>query len=806
MNPIFNHKLPLEERIAYLLSELTLDEKIDMLPARQVAIPRLGIDEYSIGAEGAHGLLVRRYYDQWPCGNSTVFPQPIGLSCTWDKDLLNRIGDVIGTEARIWFEKHERKQWLTLWFPTIDMERDPRWGRSEEAYGEDPHLAGKLAAALIKGVQGEHPYYLKATCAPKHFYGNNVEKDRGSASTDLTERLKHEYYLKVFKYAFTEGGAMSLMTAYNEINGVPCIANPENVTLVKGEWGCQGHIVSDGDDLLQTVTLHKYCKTPAQAITLALKNGVDCFPEQKNENVTNAAHDAVKKGLLTEEDIDKAISNTFRIRFRLGHFDPDNVNPYKKIKNDRLCGPEHTAVALEASQKAVVLLKNDGILPLDADKCGSVLLLGDLAEKNLPDWYSGKPPYTVTPFNAIKRKTSKSRVKLMEVHDLCVLYSDLEKCWLRVDENGVVAFDGDEDTRSVFEEVDWGFNAVSYRDVTTKKFLNLINDPENPGEFTLSCTSDMVWGWFTMEQFIRDEITGKFLPHSYTFGNRYNKEDCKKIDTLVKKLRSDIITNAMAPIMHVAKKSDTVIITLGNHPLINGRECFDRPSIYFPGRWKKLIESVCSVNKNVILMLVAGYPYAFGNEEKLFRAVLYTAHGEQDVGTALADVLFGDYNPAGRTSMTWYRSEKDLPDINNYDIITKPRTYMYFDKPVQYPFGHGLSYTTFEYAKLEAKQSGENYTVSCDVKNTGGPAGDEVVQLYVTLNDTPIKAPIRRLCGFERINIAPGETKNVSFDVTNEYLALYDEAAASFTVKPGSITFAAGSSSKDIKIESTISI
>ena len=801
MNKIFDHKLPLEERIDYLLKEMTIEEKVGLLPARQAAIPRLDIGEYSVGAEGAHGLLVRRYYDQWPGGKSTVFPQPIGMSCTFDKNLLGRVGDVISTEARIWYEKDNRTKWLTLWFPTIDMERDPRWGRNEEAYGEDPHLAGKLAAALIRGVQGNHPYYLKASCAPKHFYGNNVEKDRGSTSTNISERLKHEYYLKVFKYAFVEGRAHSLMTAYNEINGVPCIANPENVTIVKGEWGCDGHIVSDGDDLLQTITLHKYCETPAQAIALALKNGVDCFPEQKTENVTNAALDALKEGLLTVEDIDRAVANTLRTRFRLGQFDPDSVNPYSKIKHDRLCGHEHSAVALETSKKAVVLLKNDGILPLDAKKCGKILMLGDLAEANFADWYSGKPPHVTTPFNAIRKKTSKSRVKAMKTHDLCVIFNEVEKAWLRIDEKGAVTFDGDEDTRAVFEEIDWGFNAVSYRDGTSGKYLNLANDPQREGEFILACTSEVVWGWFTMEQFMRDEITGKFLGHGQTFGNRYNEEDNKKIKNLVKSLRSDILTNAMAPIKYEAERSDTVILALGNHPLINGRECYDRPSINFPKRWKKIIDSVCSVNKNVVLMLIAGYPYAFPKEEKSFRAVLYTAHGEQDVGAALADVVFGDYNPAGRTSMTWYQSEKDLPDINDYDIINNPRTYMYFDKPVQYPFGHGLSYTTFDYSDLKIEKNDDGHTVSCKVKNTGELAGDEVVQLYVTLNETPVKAPVKMLCGFERVHFEAGESKTIIFAVPPEDTALYDEEAAAFSIKPKTVTFTIGASSKDIRLK-----
>jgi beta-glucosidase len=784
-----------EERIKDLISQMTPQEKIGLLPTRQQAIPRLGIKEYSIGAEGAHGLLVRSYYDQWPFGESTVFPQPIGLSCTWDKELMYRIGDVIGTEARVWYEKTERSQWLTLWFPTIDMERDPRWGRNEEAYGEDPYLAGKLAASLIRGTQGDDPYYVKAACAPKHFYGNNVEKDRLSTSTNISERVKHEYYLRVFEYAFLEGGALSVMTAYNEINGIPCIANPENLSIVKGKWGCEGYIVSDGDDLLQTVTFHKYRKTNAEAITVALKNGVDCFPEQKPENVTESATDAFKEGLITEEDLDRAITNTLKIRFRLGQFDPDEANPYSAITEDRLCCDEHSATALEAYRKSVVLLKNDGILPLDSETCGKVLVLGDLAKKNLPDWYSGKPPHTVSPLDAMSGVLSEDSIITVGTHDTCAIFNKEEKGWVKDDGAGIITFVADEAARTIFEEIDWGFDSVSYRNVETGKYLCLNND------LTLSCNADDVWGWFTMELFLRNEDTGDFLPHSEVFGNRYEEPDNKTIDKLASKLKRVTLSDGLAPAVKAAASVDTVILMLGNHPLINGRECFDRPSLNFPGRWTRLIEQITAVNPNTVLTLIAGYPFTFTEEEKLLRAVLYTAHGEQDVGTAVSDVLFGKYNPAGRLSMTWYKSEDDLPDINDYDIINNPRTYMYFDKPVLFPFGHGLSYTTFEYSKLTAEQTDNGYTVFCRLKNTGERAGDEVAQLYATLHGVPVKAPIRKLCGYERINLDPGEEKTLVFNVPDNELRLYDEESAGFTIIPESITFAIGASSKDIRLE-----
>jgi len=795
-----NTALPLAERVGDLMSQMTLDEKLGLLHTRQSAVPRLGIAEYFVGAECAHGLMVRRHFDQWPSGTTTIFPQPIGMSCTWDAGLMQRIGDVIGNEARIWYEKDDRRQWLTLWSPTIDMERDPRWGRNEEAYGEDPYLAGKLSAAFIRGIQGDDDFYIKAACAPKHFYGNNVEATRISGSTNISERVKREYYLRVFKYAFVEGKSMSLMTAYNEINGLPCIVNPEVQDIVKGEWGCEGFIVCDGGDLIQTVTEHKYCETLAEAIALAIKAGVDCFTERDHDQTVGAAAEALEKGFLTIEDVDRAVRNILNLRFRFGHFDPDEMCPFTAIKEDRLCCDEHSATALESYRKSVVLLKNDGVLPLDPAKCGKVLVLGDLAAKNMADWYSGKPPEAIAPLDAIKKILPESSVETVGLHDLCVIYNEDEGGWLRVDDEGTVNYDGDETTRTEFEEIDWGFTSVSYRNVKTGKYLNLLS------EQTLGCTADHVWGWFTMELFYRDAVTGRFIPHGKKLADRFNDEQKQTIDGLLKGLRRETLNDGLAAAVEAAAKADTVIFMPGNHPLINGRECFDRPAITFPQRWTEILQRLHTVNPNIVLSLIAGYPHAFPEESKLARAVLYTSHGEQYLGTALAEVLFGKYNPAGRLSMTWYLSEDDLPDIEDYDIINSPRTYMYFDKPVQFPFGHGLSYSTFEYSDMSVAKAAGGYTATCTVRNTGQIAGDEVVQLYATLRGVPVKAPNLLLCGFDRVHFAAGETKAVSFFVPDEEVRLFDEAANAFSIIPEEITFSIGASSADLRLKEDIKL
>jgi len=784
----------LEKRVSDLISRMTFEEKLTQLSSRQKAIPRLGISEYHICAEAAHGLMVRGLFDQWPYGISTVFPQPIAMSCTWDVELLGKIGEVIGDEARIWYERDGRKAWLTLWFPTIDMERDPRWGRNEEAYGEDPFLAGKLAASLVRGVQGNHPHYIKAVCAAKHFYGNNVEKDRGSVSTDISERVKHEYYLRVFKYAFVEGKMLSLMTAYNEINGVPCINNHEVNEIIKGDWGCEGFIVTDGSDLDQTVTHHKWCETKAEAIAAAYKAGIDSMTDPGEQSVADAAAEAVKKGYISEEHLDHALKNIYRIRFRLGQFDPDEMCPYTSIPQERLCCEEHSAIALEASKKSIVLLQNDGILPLDSKSCGKLLILGDLGMKNMPDWYSGLPPVSLTPYEEIRKIVPPQDVQAMRFHDLCAIYNESKRAWLRVDLDGNVFFDADEKTRTIFEEIDWGFDSVSYRDTLSGKYLALQSTS------TFDCKSDKVWGWFTRELFLRDENTGKFLPHGHFYLDLFSDEQKTEINERIVNLRCEILSDGMAPSLEAAAKAETVLLFMGNHPMINGRECFDRPAITFPSRWTKLIERLSKVNKNIVLSLIAGYPYAFAEEAKSLRAVMYTSHGEQYIGKAIAQSLFGLNNPAGRTSMTWYLSEDDLPDINDYDIINSPRTYMYFDKPVQFPFGHGLSYTSFAYNDLGVSRNGDSYVVSVCVKNIGERDGDEVVQLYATFSGVSVKAPIKQLCGFERVAIAAGESKKVSLTVSPEELRLYSETEKAFTIIPQSITFTIGTLTEEVEL------
>lgn len=299
---------------------------------------------------------------------SNELPQPIGLACTWDTELLQRIGSVIGDEARGFYKKNPAVNGLTLWAPTVDMERDPRWGRTEEAYGEDPHLTGKLSSSLIRGLQGDDPFYLKSVATLKHFIGNNNEIDRGECSVSIDPRNMKEYYLKAFEIPFKEGQAKSMMTAYNSVNGVPANLNPDVNRVVKQEWGMDGFVVSDAGDVLGTVNEHKYVETYKEAVALTIKAGVDSITDDHDIS-KQAIRDALAEGLLTEQDLDAALANTFRVRFRLGEFDPDSRNPYAAIDESVIMKPDHIALSLEAVNKSIVLLKNEnGALPLQAEK------------------------------------------------------------------------------------------------------------------------------------------------------------------------------------------------------------------------------------------------------------------------------------------------------------------------------------------------------------------------------------------------------------------------------------------------------
>lgn len=826
---------PLENRVNDLIAQLTLDEKIGLMPQYQIAIDRLGVQAYKHGTEAAHGMA-------W-LGEATSYPQPIGLACTWDSELLKRIGGAIGDEARGFYKRNPNLNGLTLWAPTVDMERDPRWGRTEEAYGEDPVLAGKLAAALTQGIQGDHPFYLKAVATLKHFIGNNNEAGRSDTSVSLDPRNLREYYLKAFEIPFKEGGAQSMMTAYNAINGVPANLSQLVIDIVKREWGMNGFVVSDAFDVTGTVRDHHYVETLKEAVARSIRDGgIDSITDEAAV-VTEAIREALKDGLLTEYDLDAALRNTFRVRFRLGEFDPSERNPYAAIDESAILHPLREELAREAAQKAVVLLKNDGqTLPLQADKLSKVAVIGPLADIVYRDWYSGTLPYAVTPLQGIRERltaegtgaeTSYSagtdRVRIKAVRSgRYVQLSDDSKAPLAA--RAERPEEGD-----IFEITDWGLG--SHTLIALRNNLYVTTDDKN-----LQASAHRIWEWFTKEVFqIRsvgqdsslvtaltwngtpvtvDDETGVLLVGdglAAETANDINVGGVAEVGSSVVGTQADMfaferVSSGVYEAVESARGADAAIVFVGNHPLINGKESMDRPDITLAESQEKLALAVIDANPNTIVVVVGSYPFALNALQEKAKGIIYTSHAGQELGSAVADVLFGDVNPAGRVNMTWYKSVDQLPPFMDYDIIRGGRTYQYFEGEPLYPFGHGLSYSEFRYEALQLSpnraEAGTDTAVqvSCRVTNISDCEGEEVVQLYVRADKSRVKRPRLQLADFKRIALAPGESAEVTFYLQLESLAIWDVTRDRFCLESGTYTVMLGASSADLRLEGRLAV
>lgn len=806
--PFWNPDLPLEERVEDLISRLTLEEKISLMPTSQAAVERLGIKEYSVGGEAAHGYVAKE-------GPTTVFPQTLGLSSTWNPELMHKIGSVVGDEARAYYKKRHGTGGLTIWAPTVDMERDPRWGRTEEAYGEDPHLAGVLSTAYAKGMRGDHPFYIKSVASLKHFYANNNEHERGSCSSSIDPRNKREYYLKAFEPSIRERAAHSMMTAYNEINGTPAICHPDVQNIVKGEWGLDGFIVCDGADMHQTVDLHDYCDTYAEAVALAIKGGIDCVTDDK-DLVIRSIREALEQGLLEEADLDRALRNVFRIRMRLGQFDPDERNPYAKIPESVIYRPEHRELALRAAREAIVLLKNDqNLLPLRKDRVNKLAVIGPLADVVYRDWYTGNLPYKVTPLAGISSKIPADSILYQDACDEITLRSNTTGHYVGVKGFADDTLIADKPAGGVperFKVTDWGWGKLTLKSLANGRYMTT-------GDQTVAASAEDIWGWFVKEQFSlvtkgKDEAelrtwNGQRVTtdeNSELIVEKSSEDEAAGGSTFqVQKVRDGIEEAAQA-----AAASDYAIVFVGNHPLINGKEEIDRPDLTLPEYQERLIREVVKANPKTIVVVVGSYPYALNWVQEHVPAILYTTHGGQEAGQAIADVLFGDYNPAGRLSMTWYRSLEQLPDMMDYDIIKGGRTYMYFTGEPLYPFGYGLSYTTFRYSALQLSHTeisaDGRVKISVTVENAGEVAGDEVVQLYVRANQSRVKRPVKQLKGFRRIHLQPGESRTVEFELQAEELAIWDVTRDKYTVESGEYTIMIGKSSAAIELTAGLQV
>ena len=668
-----NETLPVGERVQDLLGRLTADEKIGLLRATAPAIPRLGIPKYNHGNEALHGI-VRP-------GRFTVFPQAIGLASTWDPALLKRVSTVASDEARArWNElgrgelqKAQYSDLLTFWSPTVNMARDPRWGRTPETYGEDPFLTGELGAAFVQGLQGDDPRYLKVVSTPKHFTANNEEHNRFECNALISEKQMREYYLPAFESCIRRGRATSIMTAYNAINGIPCTGNPWLLKKVlRDQWGFGGYVVSDcgAPDLLRSG--HHYVQTKEEAATLALTSGLDL--ECGDDVFVEPLRKALAEGKVPMADIDRAARNVLTARMRLGLFDDPSHNPYNRIPPSVVGCAKHKELALQAAREAIVLLKNEGaMLPLKRERLRSLAVVGINAATCEFGDYSGVP---------------------------------------------------------VGEPV---------------SILEGIRSLAGP------------------------EVEVKHVP--------WKSEEAAR----------------------VAASCDAVVAVMGINREIE-REGKDRDDIGLPAYQVEFLQELHAANPRLVLVLVAGSSLSLEWEQEHIPAIVNAWYPGEQGGTAVAEVLFGDYNPAGRLPLTYYRSVDDLPPFDDYDI-TK-RTYKYFEGPVLYPFGYGLSYTSFAYSGLRVRDRGDRVEVSFTLKNEGPCDGEEVAQVYVRIPGYEGKAPIKELRGFERVFLRKGESRKITVPLRREDLRYWSESRGCFVVPEALPEVLVGASSADIRLTS----
>ncbi|MGO9476373.1 MAG: glycoside hydrolase family 3 C-terminal domain-containing protein [Limisphaerales bacterium] len=700
---------PLPAREYDLIRRMSLAEKIAQLQNGAPSIPRIGLPAYNYWNEALHGVANN--------GIATVFPEPVGMASTWNLELLHQEGNVIGIEGRAKFNnyttKHngDSKWWygLTFWTPNINIFRDPRWGRGQETYGEDPYLTGTIGVEFIKGIQGDDPNYMLAMACAKHYaVHSGPEAERHSFDATPSERDLFETYLPQFERVVREGKVAGVMGAYNAVNGVPCCASTFLLDdLLRKQWGFEGYVVSDCDAIhdIWGRQQHHFVNTPEEAAAVAVKAGCNlCCGGDYNALVR-----AVQKGLITEKEIDQALYYTLWTRFRLGLFDPAGKVPYSKITINDNDTPEHRQVALEVARQSLVLLKNDGILPLNRARIKRIAVIGPNGNSKsmLYGNYHGSASHPISILNGIKQLAGTN----IEV-------TFAQGC-------------------PITTQTDRGIAAWSRQDNETTRPL--------------------------------PELNAEALSHA---------------------------TNA-----------DLIIYVGGITPAQEG-EMFDRDSIELPEVQEKLVQALQATGKPLIMINCSGSAIALPWEDEHLPAILQAWYPGEEGGRAVGEVLFGDVNPSGHLPLTFYRATADLPSFTDYSMSN--RTYRYFNGTPLFAFGHGLSYTKFDFksGKLESKKIPVAGTakVTFTLKNTGKRDGDEVAQVYFRHVNSAVPQPKLALCGFTRVHLKHGESSQVTVEVPAQRLRYWDTLKKQYVVEPGDYEFLIGAASDDIRLRLPMTI
>jgi len=819
-----NPALPVEQRVDDLVSRMTLEEKASQLVNQARAIPRLGIPAYDWWSEGLHGVGF--------AGTATVFPQAIGLAATWDTPLMYEVATVISTEARAKHHEAVRQgrrdifEGLTFWSPNINIFRDPRWGRGQETYGEDPFLTARMGVAFVTGMQGDDPKYLRVVSTPKHFaVHSGPEPTRHTTNVNVSKHDMEDTYLPAFRATVTEGKAGSVMCAYNSINGEPACANTFLLQdRLRGAWRFNGYVVSDCGAITDIMSGHHFVKTMPEAAAISLKKGTDndcCdFTSKMKDNSDYVMYvDAVKQGLLSEKDVDVTVKRLFRARFQLGMFDPPELVKYAQIPFRENDSEAHRQLALRAAREAMVLLKNDGVLPLKPT-AKRIAVIGPLADsvRALEGNYNGTPSRATTALDGIHKQFRTAHVTFTPGTKFLRSATPVPEASLRT-----------EDGKS-------GLTAVYFRnkDLSGKPAVSRIDpvvdfSPEHPlpeelGLEDFSAAGDFSARWSGMltppdsaayklsvegAGGARLWLEGKLLlddwklhPELTTRTAEVKLEKARNyalrleyfysglgfyrgVRLLWSQVKGDDTPQAASA---AARDADVVIAVVGITADLEGEEMRradlpagfkggDRTSLDLPKEEEDLLRAVKATGKPLVVVLMNGSAMAVNWANENANAILEAWYPGEEGGTAIAETLAGVNNPAGRLPVTFYRSVDDLPAFEDYSM--KGRTYRYFEGQPLYPFGYGLSYAQFAYSNLKLSATnlkvGASLEVDADVRNTSQAAGDEVAELYLSFPKAP-GAPKRALRGFKRVHLAPGEMQNVHFKLDPRDLSCVNEA------------------------------
>ena len=819
----------LEKKIDDIIASMTVSEKCDSMTANRNAIERLGIPDFTVGGEAAHGIQARhdQVSDVGLTEYTTVFPNPNGLAAGFDEDLLFEIGSLVGDEGRSLFNE-KRNRTLCAWAPTIDMERDPRWGRNEEGYGEDPVLASTLAAAYIRGLKGDVPDFVKFGATLKHFYANNVEDGRFTSDSVINDRLKYEYYLEVFRLCIKKSDPEAVMTAYNLINGTPCILNPDILDILK-TWGLT-HVVCDANAMVQLVSDQKVFDDDMYSVAASIKKGIDIFADD-NEKTSEALKRALQNNLLTEQEIDACLKNRFCTFARLGLFSEEEIYPHDIYNMSKVNTAAGRALSRKAAAKTAVLLKNDGLLPMD--KNTPVAVLGPFAERCPLDWYSGITDHAVTLYEGIKDAYSEMYKNDILKDDLIPevrikkdgRYLGLKKEDTLIDKNSHVLFmspdpDMNRDCYSLtevepedaetFKIMLWDDRRVTIRSMSTGKLLTV----KKPGEITLTeyCDKDEIFvfpddafGWFAEEEFRFADKSGNIITFDETNAASFWMDD--RIDSFINVFDRNVLSGISFEtvesfedkIDRIKEEGMTCVAAFGLHPIVNCREERDRNSIELPPFQRIVYKYIRESFDRNLLILTANAPLGIVPEAEDSRtdAILWTVLGSEELGHGISDIIFGDVSPSGRLPMTWYMHDSDLPDKSDYDIIGNPRTYMYYKGDTLYDFGYGLSYTDFKYDNLSVQDVGKYIEITVDITNIGDVPSDHSVLVYFRKEKDGLLRPAKRLAVFTmETDIKPGETRQVALMAEKDDMMFYDGTGMSF--ESGEYTFLCGD--KELKI------